>query len=95
MLWREARRIGLEQDPAVQRQIQQATRQILTRELFLREVRRKALPSDEQVQRYYAEHPAEFSTPEQQGERHILVRTKEEAQAVLAELRGVLGRRSV
>lgn len=87
ILWREARRLGLEKDPAVQFQLEEATKQILTRELFLREVRGKALPSDEEVQRYYNEHPAEFSTPERQEERHLLVPTQAEAEALLAELR--------
>jgi parvulin-like peptidyl-prolyl isomerase len=64
----------------------EATQQILTRELFLREVRGKALPSDEEVQRYYNEHPAEFSTPERQEERQLLVPTQAEAEAILAQI---------
>lgn len=87
VLWREAQRLGLGKDPAIQRQIDEATKQILTRELFIREVRRKALPTDEEVQRYYAEHPAEFSTPERLEERHILVPTQAEAEAIFAEIR--------
>jgi peptidyl-prolyl cis-trans isomerase C len=87
MLWREAQRLGLDKDPAVRRQIDETTKQILTRELFMREVRKKALPSDEEVQRYYAGHPAEFSTPERQEERHIVVPTQAEAEAILAEIR--------
>jgi peptidyl-prolyl cis-trans isomerase C len=87
MLWREARRLGLDKDPAVQRQLEEATQHILARELFLREVRRKALPGDEEVQRYYNEHPAEFSTPERQEERHLRVSTQAEAEALLAEIR--------
>lgn len=87
MLLRDALRLGLDKDPGVQRQVDEATRQILIRALFMREVRGKALPSDEEVQRYYAEHPTEFSTPERQEERHLLVATQAEAEALLAELR--------
>lgn len=87
MLRREARRLGLDREPAVQRQIDETTSRILTRELFLREIRAKALPSDEEVQRYYAEHAGEFSTPERQEERHILVPTEAEAERILAEVR--------
>jgi peptidyl-prolyl cis-trans isomerase C len=87
MLWREARRLGLDKDPDIQRQIKDATKQILMRELFMREIRGRALPSDEEVQRYYAEHPAEFSIPERQEERNLLVQTEAEAEAILAEIR--------
>ncbi|MCK5553714.1 MAG: peptidyl-prolyl cis-trans isomerase, partial [Deltaproteobacteria bacterium] len=44
--------------------------------------------SDEEVERYYQDHPEEFTLPEMANISHILLKTREEAEGVLSELQG-------
>ncbi|HZG55462.1 peptidylprolyl isomerase [Paenibacillus sp.] len=44
--------------------------------------------TDEELQTYYDENKAQYETGEQVKASHILVETKEEAEAILAELKG-------
>lgn len=44
--------------------------------------------SDDDIKKYFDENKASFDTPEQVKASHILVKTKEEAQAILKQLQG-------
>ncbi|GGD68747.1 peptidylprolyl isomerase [Paenibacillus nasutitermitis] len=48
----------------------------------------KTTVTDEQVKQFFDENKASFDTPEQIRASHILVATKEEAEAILKELKG-------
>jgi parvulin-like peptidyl-prolyl isomerase len=55
--------------------------------LFAEEVFPQIAVSDDEVRRYYAEHPAEFEQPEQVHAVQILLQTEEEAKRIRDELR--------
>ncbi len=44
--------------------------------------------TDEDVEKYYRDHPDEFTLPERANISHILLKTSEEAEEVLSELKG-------
>jgi peptidyl-prolyl cis-trans isomerase C len=79
---REARRLGLERDPEVRAQLEEATQLILMRALIKREVIGRALPDDAAVRAYYAEHQAEFRTAERVEVDQVQVSTDAVAKAI-------------
>lgn len=80
-----ARRRGLEEDPAVKKQIEEATERVLEGALLAREsaprVTEQAIR--DRYEQLYAHRPA----TEQVRARHILVGTREEAEKVIADLK--------
>jgi peptidyl-prolyl cis-trans isomerase C len=73
VLAREARRLGLESDPDVRAQLEEASQAILIRALVKREVTAQAMPTPEAVRAYYQKHEAEFRLPERVEVEQILV----------------------
>lgn len=86
LLLQEARKAGLESDPEVVRQIEEIKKQILIREIIKREIIDKVQVSEEEIQKEYNANPAQYTEPEQVKARHIMVSSREKAEAVLAEL---------
>lgn len=87
LLKQEAEKQGIEKDPAVLKDIEQMKEQIIVRELVNREVIEKVKSVDEkELKAYYDENKAQFPAPEQVHARHILVSTKDEADAIKAQL---------
>ncbi|MDI6785058.1 MAG: peptidylprolyl isomerase, partial [bacterium] len=87
LLMQEAEKQGLEKDPAVQNEIEQAKQQIIVRELVRREVIEKTKSVDEkELKTYYDGNKSQFPSPEQVHARHILLKTKAEADAIKAQL---------
>jgi parvulin-like peptidyl-prolyl isomerase len=84
VLAREARRLGLEGDPEVRAQLDEASQAILIRALVKREVTARAMPTPEAVRAYYDEHEAEFRLPERVEVKQILVATEAQADAIRA-----------
>jgi peptidyl-prolyl cis-trans isomerase C len=84
VLAREARRLGLEGDPEVRVQLEEASQAILFRALVKREVTARAMPTPEAVRAYYDEHEAEFRLPERVEVEQILVPTEAQADAIRA-----------
>lgn len=80
-----AKRVGLEESPAVAREIKRATERILEAAYLDRDIRPKI--SEQQVlaayQRQFANRPA----AEEVRARHILVSTEQEARQIIEELR--------
>ncbi len=80
-----AKRVGLEESPAVAREIKRATERILEAAYLDQDIRPKV--SDQQVlaayQRQFANRPA----AEEVRARHILVPTEQEARQIIEELR--------
>ena len=82
----EARKQKLHEDPDFKRRLARIEEQVL-REAFIQRYVARQLP--ESVQRKkYDELVASVPRPEEVRARHILVKTKEEAEAVLKQLRG-------
>ncbi|HHV55277.1 MAG TPA: foldase [Firmicutes bacterium] len=61
-------------------------RQLLLNELVTRLLTPQVNVTDEDVKAYFDEHQAELGQPEQVRARHILVKTKEEAEKIRAQL---------
>lgn len=61
--------------------------QLTLERFFAQEVFPRLGVSDEELQRYYDEHPSEFDEPERVRARQVVVRTREEAARVRDELR--------
>jgi len=74
--------------------------QLTVEKLFAQEVFPRVQVTDEEVQRWYDEHPTDFDEPERVRARQVVVRTREEAVRIRDELRrkpqsfGAVARRS-
>lgn len=86
-------RVRFATDAEFQQALQQAglTERLLWRQLYFDELIVRLLApltqvTDADVQAYYEDHKAEYGEPAQVRARHILVKTREEAEAIRAEL---------
>lgn len=80
----EARRLKLQNDPQVKRRIARAEDQILREAYFDREVTK--VLTDQEVRKRYDEIVAAMPKQEEIRARHIVVKTKEEAEAIIKQL---------
>ncbi len=87
-LAQEGLRLGLEHDPEVRAEIEEATQAILIRALFKHEVAARAMPSPEAVAAYYREHPDEFRVPEQAEVDQVVVPNEQKALAIRTAVLG-------
>jgi len=89
VLYQAALRAGLDRDPDVIARLADIRRALLSQELLRREqaAATKATPPDAS-RRYYDAHREEFTSKERISVSHILVETREKADAVVARLRG-------
>jgi peptidyl-prolyl cis-trans isomerase C len=85
-LTQAARGAGLERDPVVRRQVEQAEEQALQNAYVAREV--NALLTDARLRETYARIVRENPPEPEVRARHILLRTEAEARAVIGELAG-------
>lgn len=81
-----ARAAAMEKDPAVAAEIDRAVTRILAAR-YAEAERGKADTSDAALRAYYDGHRADFQDKPRVKARHILTKTRAEAEAVLAELR--------
>ena len=86
LLYKEAMKRGLDKDKEVADMLKEARKKILISKLIKDEVDIKSAVSDGNIEEYYNAHKDEFLTPEKWRASHILVKTEEEATAVLTEL---------
>jgi len=85
LLAMEAKKRGYDKDPMVQR----ALRQSLIRELLIVEVEDKVKLEDiseEEMKKYYEDHPEKYHKPAQRRVAHILVKDKALADKILADV---------
>ena len=83
----EARRLGFDKDPDLQKELERVVQDILARQLLVREVETKIVVTEEECRKYYQENLALFSEPEMVRASHILLKDKKKADAVLSKLR--------
>jgi peptidyl-prolyl cis-trans isomerase C len=84
----EARRIGLAEDPAIKAQIDTIERNFLSRQLILYYIRNELKPpSEDDAMAYYQKHIQEYSEPQELLARHILVKTRKEAEEIIKLLK--------
>lgn len=86
LLAREAERLDYDENGAVEQQVDQQMVQKLIEQEVDDRVTRESI-SDEDIAAYYEEHQAEFSRPAMVRASHILLPSREAADALLAEAR--------
>jgi peptidyl-prolyl cis-trans isomerase C len=83
----EARKAGLDNDPQVKAQLEETTDDSLARSFVKRYLDTQAQPSEEEAKQYYLDHKEDFVIPEGVLLQQIVVKKKEQAEAVLAALK--------
>lgn len=86
LLARQAERDGYGDNPIVVRSVKQSVVQHLIKTEFDERITRESI-TDAEVQAYYDAHLDEFGRPEMVRASHVLLATREEADALLAEAR--------
>lgn len=89
LLYSEASKLNLDKEPAVQKQIEEARKEIIIKEFLRKEVEDKVTVSDEDAKKYYDANKDKFKDGEKVMVSHILVETEAEANDILAKLNGV------
>ncbi|MDY6836843.1 MAG: peptidyl-prolyl cis-trans isomerase [Thermodesulfobacteriota bacterium] len=84
---REARKAGLHEDPEIMESLKKTTKETLARNFVRRHVDKEAEPSEEEQRKYYDEHMDQFLVPDGVMLRQIVLKEKEQAEAVLKELK--------
>lgn len=87
LYYQGAKKLGYGDDPQVRRFIDQTLVKVFVRKDFEETVTPDDVP-EEEVTKYYEEHPEEFRRPEMRRARHILVASKSEAEEISKRLRG-------
>lgn len=85
LIYQAAVREGLEKDLEIQKRLKELKRSMLVEELLRRKVLKGVAVTDQEIQAHYDQHPERF-VEEQVTASHILVKTREEAEAILKEL---------
>ena len=85
LLYQKAVANGLEKDAAIAARLQDLRRDQLAQELLQRELESRVRVSSDEIQTYYREHLGEYT--QEVHLRHILVNTRQEADAILSQLR--------
>jgi len=85
LLYQGAEKLGYANDPKVRTFLDQTIVQMFVRKEFEEAVTPDDVP-EEEIAKYFEENPEEFRRPEMRRARHILVASKEEAEATLVEL---------
>jgi len=85
-LSQQAFALGLDQDTLVHRRINRSRDSIMIEALRDWKLSQLPTPTPKEIQAYYEKHISHFTIPEQIHARHILVRQKSEALAILKKL---------
>jgi parvulin-like peptidyl-prolyl isomerase len=86
----QAKKDGMEKDPEYQKLLKRDKDELLVRTWITRQFENTVV-SDSEAKAYYDKHAEEFQIPKQVHARHILVKTKEEAQKLIDELKNLKG----
>ncbi|MBN2543002.1 peptidyl-prolyl cis-trans isomerase [bacterium] len=87
LFYKEALKMGLDKNPAVQKKLEEARWQIIVESFLEEEIRSKIEITDDEIQNYYNAHQEEyFRTEDEWRASHILVSTEEKAESIMNEL---------
>ncbi len=87
LLTQAAEKSGIDKTEAYASQLKSLKRDLALDMWMKREMKKlEESLSDEKLQKYYKENKAQFSTPKKLQARHILVKTEDEAKALIKEL---------
>ena len=87
VLAQEGTKLRLDQDPRIQAQIRLRTKDIVARSVVEKYVNERSGVTDDTIRQHYEASKDEYAVAEQVTASHILVRTEQESQEVLAELK--------
>jgi len=87
MLYQEALKKGLDKSPDFLKKAEEFKKLTLVSELLEKEIMAKAKVSDQEAREYYEKHKEDFVTTSQIRASHILVKTEDEANKILARLK--------
>lgn len=87
ILYQEALKKGIDKNPDFQSKLEEFRKLTLASMLLEKEIMSKNKISDQDVKDYYNKHKEEFTTTSQIRASHILVKTEDEANKVLARLK--------
>ena len=80
-----AKKAGIEKDPEYVKALNNYKKDLAIK-VWMDKIYKRTLISDSEANKYYQSHKKEFSKPARVHARHILVKTKEEAQKIIDEL---------
>jgi parvulin-like peptidyl-prolyl isomerase len=86
----QAKKDGMEKDPEYLRLLERDKDELLVRTWITKQFENTVV-SDSEAKAYYDKHPDEFKIPAQVHARHILVKTEEEAKALIDQLKDLKG----
>ncbi len=87
LLYQEAVKRGLDNSPDFKKKLDDFRKSVLAQEVLEKEILSKGKVSDQEVKDYYDKHKEEFTTVSQLRASHILVKTPDEAEKVMARLK--------
>ena len=85
-----AQKAGVEKSPEFRRMLELAKKKLMINE-WAKQQFEKTIVSESEAKEYYEKHPEMFMIPERVHARHILLKDKKSAEAVIAELKGLKG----
>lgn len=88
LLYAEASKLSLDKDPDVQKQLDEARKEILIRAYLKEEIENTVKVTDEEAKKYYDANKDKLKEPEKINVSHILVDSEAEAKDILAKLKG-------
>jgi peptidyl-prolyl cis-trans isomerase C len=83
----EAKNKKLDEDPKIREAIEDAVEQVLANAIIQREINTLDL-EDQALRQYYRDHADQFRLPDHIKARHIVTRTRQDAETALRELEG-------
>ncbi|MFQ6671895.1 MAG: hypothetical protein ACE5KY_01240, partial [Candidatus Tectimicrobiota bacterium] len=83
LVFQEAMRRQLESDPTVVSLLEKLKKEVVIQALLRRIINKAEAVTEADSERYYLEHKKRFKTPEKITASHIVLKTEEEAKAVL------------
>jgi peptidyl-prolyl cis-trans isomerase C len=86
MLLQEALRLGLQNNETIRYKIENYRRNLLINELLNRQIEGETVVSDKEVKNYYETHKSQFTTETVEAS-YIVVRTREDAEMIMALLK--------
>lgn len=87
MLYQEAQKRGLENNPEYKKKLDEFKKLTLISILLEKEIEEKVKISDNEARSYYDSHKEDFMTNNQIRASHILVRTEDEANSIISEIK--------
>ena len=88
LLYAEASKADFDKNPDVQKQLEEARKEIIIKAYLRKEIEDTVRVSDEDAKKYYDANKDKFKEPEKLNISHILVDNEAEAKDILAKLKG-------